>query len=1318
MNAVLKWIQDAAAVVMPGGGAALVTKIIAWTAAIALVLIPVVLLAIAWYRRRQARKSGQPVIRAGIGRRTLVKIWKQFLRQIPREFRRTILQYQPFVVFGTAGSGKTALISKYTDWRGQAAKFYSSYSMRNELQIYLGSRALVQEIPSGLMDDVSQAARTALIKLWRPLFKKREPMVVVALNAAALKGLTPDALRREAQVLRGKINIISRLRRQRVKTRIVITHMDKIDGYLAFSQFLDNNGIPLRLDLEAQGAKAELSQCLEPYEQYLPLALTTLSSKAYKKVLTFLTRAPSFLSLADIFRKTLQEKEPLSYEPEIRDVYLTSDTGTSTTGASNPLAATWDGASLAAEQESASRLHRRLPAAAAILAVGLLIAGYVGERQDWAEATTAVESFEKSMGPAQTAAVDEQLTSLTRARHPGVVGAVRPRFFKGAGSVLNERFINQIRDQYLLPGLERASASPTPAETTLYLLSAIYSTRDNRLGELVLENLDEISNVGDVPAHLMAAYVQHTREPWEGLAPLAEEPFEVSDEVLSDPQPWHAFFSELDEVFERRHLTASALEELQRGATRLRTELTRMEQNLLSRDVYNELARSAPVDLGRVFGRFVANLRPPQWLIEWRDPIAQMLELIELSDLPADGRATLTDMTFPRFIHHLRSRKRQTADIDIVHRFKLVDDPFAFSTKRWSEVLSTSSMQALVERYVASKRDKTAFAFFSQATDYPAVALNPTSSGEFLFTGKARVQGIYTRRAYEEQVRRQVLELVRLISPEQDAGATSPLDPSVRAELNTFIASKVEQYAEAYANAWTRFYESFKVKVTSRGGLLIVLRQMRLSDSQFNEFLQTVFENTALETTGADALRPLGDALEAFQFLNRLQATGEAGEVELQNYRAILNQIQTDLEGGGGEDGDGEDEEEEDEEGGAGGEPSEFMRSLTPLGRLAVRVLHNDRDSYVRLVEEWLDNVGIEGSWAEPFRTPVEQMYVLGREDLNGAIATYWNEQVRPEFARIASKFPFNRPSSTDLTPSKLEEVLHPLNGSFWERFEAMIGPVCKRKGHTWKPVIGPRGGLRMPAGMLDMVNHLMQVRKALWDSDGNPKALVLYVYPHPLPSGPSGDPAGTLSFIRTGEAIVFGFNQKRAWQRFQWEWWQGYPCQVAMQIGEPGMDDAGFRSLSVPETWWGLFKIIRAGQARLGNTYSWSLFEGGDRTDAPRVRFSFREDPWELFDVAKLLRRSSADASGAAGAGSSGGDEDEDEADEDEEDEEDAEDEEDEEEEEDEDDEDEDEDEDEDDEDEDEDEDEDDEDEDEDDEDEEEEVDEEEVEAEEFEED
>ncbi len=479
------------------------------------------LLVIAWIVIKRSRKNKKPAAARLIARGALVKVWKAFLKQIPREFRRYILLYQPFVVLGESGSGKSLLIAKYTDWQGQAAQFYPSFSTDPGLQIYLGSRALVQEIPATLLADSTQSARTALLKLWARLFRKRDPIVIVTFSAAALRTATPDSLRIQAQMLRGKINVLSRIAGRPIQTRIVLTHMDQVEGYTAFSQFLEKQGIALKLDAGPRPGPGSLDVCLEPFEAYLSLALTTLPAKAYMKVLSFLTKGPATFSYLGLVLQALTESDPLSQEPEVKHIYLTSDASGSAAAISNPFASSWEEHSIAIRREVLGK-HWRYAIAGTVLGLTYLGTGFFYEHSRWVEAEAAVTRFEQSSESDRARIARERLDDFAQRTF---LSSLLPRYYSRVRTELKSRFLDAIRDRHLLPALHRQSAT-SAHERTLYLLGLIYASHRDALGSFVLARIPEWTRTLGIDDWLIEGYVIESVVPWDQPIQLQILPYE------------------------------------------------------------------------------------------------------------------------------------------------------------------------------------------------------------------------------------------------------------------------------------------------------------------------------------------------------------------------------------------------------------------------------------------------------------------------------------------------------------------------------------------------------------------------------------------------------------------------------------------------------------------------------------------------------------------------------------------------------------------------------------------------------------------------
>ena len=63
------------------------------------------------------------------------KVWKNFLKEIPGSFRRSLEQFKPIILLGGAGSGKSEMVDQYTDWRRQSEQFFLGHAQDPNLQV-------------------------------------------------------------------------------------------------------------------------------------------------------------------------------------------------------------------------------------------------------------------------------------------------------------------------------------------------------------------------------------------------------------------------------------------------------------------------------------------------------------------------------------------------------------------------------------------------------------------------------------------------------------------------------------------------------------------------------------------------------------------------------------------------------------------------------------------------------------------------------------------------------------------------------------------------------------------------------------------------------------------------------------------------------------------------------------------------------------------------------------------------------------------------------------------------------------------------------
>jgi len=1176
-----------------------------WVAIIVIVALAVLLVFL--IKRRRARKVEPPIEEKKekpFPSSTLINIWKEFLRQIPKEFRRSIMMYEPFVVLGESGAGKTSLIDLCTDWQGQARQFYPSYTTDPLLQIYLGSRVVVQEIPPALLNDSSKPALNGLRRLWKPLFRKVAPTVVVVLNSTALQSDTIETLKKHAQMIRGKINIISRLRRKPVKVCIALTHMDHWEGFLEFSKFLQKNNIPLNLRFTSKTDLKDLSNCLLQYEDYLSNALTSLAAKDFLKIISFLRQSPDLFSRVSVFTRILQSPDPLSSEPEVVRLSLVSEKeGESTI--SNPFVS-----ALRAED-----LRRRQPllkhqvAAAAIGVLGLLylLSGYFYERHLLNKTDRQMDMMQAS--PPTLVDYDREMHrlfldfSMSLKKDPLL--ALLPNFFPNFHQKINDRLVSSIRRFYLIPELRRLADQgqiEEVAERTLYLLSLMCATNTNQLGELVLKNLREESEEWTkrlgLPKLLIEDYVSNNTD-LRGVARDLAKLNLASLRAKGQPPdllPWLVYFRELRTIYRKPWITKVHLQKLQKEAESGLELLGKLERyNLYAK--FSELLDSE------------LKLLKPSVNIDFiwiqrrdaevnRETIRQFLTFLRSLGIEYPPVKELSLRRLMENIRGMMTLFSHEPQMGKTFKFALAGEGFEFNEIAWKELTIRSMITSSLRDFIAANEKGDGLLFFEEYESFEDILMNPFNEGRFLFVGQGKVDGRFTREAFEAQVKPALLELPEFLDK-------LPIEKSEQARFRNFVFREVQAYGEKYVAEWRDFYLDFNVKAESFEELRYVLTQMQLPSSPFQAFLMTVKENTVLQLGDNPYFTPLESKLLTFGFVGRVMEKRKESVPELENYRAILAQMQRDLENK--EPAEPKNEKED---------SSIFEKQLSPLGRFFLTVLRGEEDSYLRLAEKWITNVGISGEYKYLFLEPFRQAYQLGRPEVKEKINNLWSELYLSDIQPLVSKFPFNRKAESAISPNDLTTVLHPQQGTFWKAFKLFMSPVCRETGGVYAERKCSLGSLRLSQDILDTVNNIIRIGSDLWDEKGLPKPLVFYFKSFPLPALTDKEMVAVLSYLQFGNSSVFGFNQRPAWQKFELEWWKEQPAAVGFEFRTSPDSPSIYKAISIPESNWSFHRLLAQGEVVDKDVLVWKVERPEYPSDYLKVKFMTKSDPWAVFKL------------------------------------------------------------------------------------------------------
>lgn len=1191
------------------------------------IVVPLLIGAGAWlWLRHKKKKKGQaapaaegeaaPVRPAPAPPRDgLWRVWKRFLAELPRLYQRSILRFQPFVVLGAAGAGKSQAVEDYTDWRRQKLQFMGSAMEDPNLQIYLGSKALVFEIPAPLSLDTSSHARKRLLRLWRPLFKKRSPIAVVVADLSRLAASPPDAVRDLADTLRGKLNLLAEAHRGTIEVRLVLTRVDQIEGFAAFARFLEAERIPATLQLEPgaendYAVEGALLESFAGFDRLLPLALTSVPAESYLQIIAFLRQAPTQLGALRAFLPPLVSTDALARRPVLERIYLAG----AGKGA-NPFRAV---ATDEDELPTPLRRHRILAGSVALLGVLFLGGSYFHERTLWSPSRAAMLNYESVKDPQRERLLRQEVTAFREREKRDALLRVIPAFFDSGSRWLDDGLAKSIRDRQLLPGLDRSLSSDWSHRKSLYFLALLYSTRTNDLGKLVLAQVDNWAAATGLDRQLIEDYIQSAHTPYEKKAALDRLPATVARSAANDSQPWVLYFLRVQRALAGGFVTPEELLELQAEAGHLLEAEAVVERFEATPTVLRELDETTGYGFQAEYAPYLQDVHSRALFGSTLPDVKAALERIQASRLNTSEAPT-------PLLADLCARLRLILDKhpgekDQTFNLQFGEQHFTFKAGDWAALIRNSAARAEVLRFVQQGGEADRSIFFAQKASSTAVMMNPGNNGQFLFTGKATLDDRYTRATFDRTVRPVLLQLHDLL-------AEDSLGSNERELLEAFVHREVERYAVRYAEAIDRYYDAYGVRAQSPEAVQLLLKQMLRPDSPFIALLRVVATNTQLELDPAKVpfLQPMSDALAKYAPLNRVM-TEQDGK-ELKTYVGILEQLLLSLRA--------------EPAAGAAAKPgakpapaeaappvTQLADLLTPTGKTALKILQGEKDSYWQLVQDWLTSVGLGAELSRPFVAPVDALYDVGLKEIQGAVAEGWNHQVVTSLSGVLNAFPFDPAATQDATPEALTQAFHPLTGKFQDLRRRFVDPISQKgpAGWTWR--IGAGRIVETPPGMYELVNHVETLGQTLWDAQGKPQPLKLKVSPVPFPASESRKSALTLVYLSSGASSLFNFNQQPVPRVVELDWTHAKRAQVGLELTNTLTGEKTYPPAIVTrDSPWGLLHLLQQG-TRDGDSWLWVFRYGKDGELATAVSFTVEPDPWRLFSLRPTPRRGHASRS------------------------------------------------------------------------------------------
>ncbi len=670
-----------------------------------------------WWRKRQRVDDATAYVNPmqSIPSQRLLSIWEKFSSRLPSGVRLPLPEYAHFVVLGNSGAGKSALIGRKIDWQGQASQFIPSFTADPLMQVYLGSSTVAQEFSAVVQDATGRSYNAALSKLWRGMEIDQAPTVLIVLMAPLLASATPDQVRQQAQLLRGKINVLAAATGSSPRVRLCLTHMDRVRGYSDLARFLHKNHLPLELEVGAEPS-SDLPAALLAYERYLPRALTTLPVTTFESVVDFLRGTELLLAPVISLVQALSEGSAASQRPELQRVYFSSLSADEQVG--NP----FDPPPHLRTAPLGSFLSRWLRSFGvrpvhALLGLGLIGLGLgslalITKRHHAlvARAAAAGVGFDASVERARKTQSSGESDVVRRAELQASEALLATQTAEDHWRLLRliyrpdkreneQRFVDSIRRGYLLPSLERAIRQRDRSKI-LSSLVALYATAGNTLGALILAQPTDWSTDLTVPRDTLLRYIHHSKEPWTEVALIALPPLPLDSArvSVSELAPWRAFLSSVAQAIKKPFVTYAELRQLQQQGADLREALTQIRRASLWRQLYRNLAEESPLDMAKLFGRDASALTPSSWVTDHQSALERVLQLVQESSIQTEQAGTKSLYQLLLWLNDSGSppSTAQPRSDEELWRFLLPNDSASYDISRpdWLALLARSRTRA------------------------------------------------------------------------------------------------------------------------------------------------------------------------------------------------------------------------------------------------------------------------------------------------------------------------------------------------------------------------------------------------------------------------------------------------------------------------------------------------------------------------------------------------------------------------------------------------------------------------------------------------
>ncbi len=1095
--------------------------------------------------------------------------WKKFIRQIPTESRSIIKSYQHFIVMGNEKSGKTDLIQGLIEQSQDLYPFETTLTELPDMQFYLGPRQVIQEMSFATLENRSIKIRKQVIKLWKKLYANHDPVILITYDCSTMLNRDSKEINRLAQWIAGKITLLSEICKKPLKTRVALTFLDKIPGYLEFARFLKQQNISYSISLSSNFESDLLARDFKEFsEKHLSLILTSVTHDEYLKILSFLKEMPFILPSIEEFLRALATRVSFKEAIELDMLAFTSSQESSTSftlfhWTKSPSSALFFRYPMLKHQLAASCVF--------VVALSMIVNMYTKIHSELVLVQKGIDQLDLLQFTTFREKVVPESVKIANYRATHFLSSINPHFFEKKLQTDKNRLAHRIRKHLIEPEYRKTILENKGELKYLYFVALMRSSADNRIGKFVLKSASQWAQTLNIEENLLRTYLSYCSEPVpiQQLCESKASPF-IS---LTSRAPWLAFLKKFQEVKQQPVFLEQTYEEVIRESEKLLTAISRLRNDPLVFGMATLLDEEGFVDN--------ENIKTVHWIGENVDALENFLVFLKQTYVPPTN---LQGMSPSQFFVMIKEFSTKTESENELYNFALMNHNFSFDSNIWTQQVVAHNIEKALQEYMALNSSTDGSIFFNNTPETPIQTLAYAQSQVPFFKTNVTIPGRYSRIDYERKVRSTVEKLAVFVE-------SLTINPEEKKRFVNFLMKESTNYVKTYQDKYVQFFDSYNFEANSIKDLQRLLTELTKSSSGFYEFLRTVHHQTSSFSEPFLALKYI-EEFNQFGFLNHVLSEKD-GKTPIQEYQQLMSQLLYDLETP------------------TAAHPSEaYPLQLSSIEKMTVDIFQKTPASYFNKVQECLTQLGVPARFRHLFTKPVMLLYELGLKELKGTLEHYWSTEITPQIAVVFAKFPFN-PNVTAVAGVDEVNALFNPKSKFYTDLEKMMSIFCIQKDGTWVPIDGTSAGLEQ--SLYDQFNRIAKIGHTLWDVEGKPKPLVVKVCPVPFAKQEDANTVLVNSCIVAGTQSVHNINSDPTWQSLSVEWWKEDLSLVGMTVKNKHTNSKSYRSVQPPPTLWSFFALLKEGQHQ-DNKWNWTLATK-EGQDAQPVSFLFESNPQKLLN-------------------------------------------------------------------------------------------------------